>query len=222
MKSRGAFSASENVLGIPPRPNAWTVARAQEWLNNNPITIAGEVAFLKAAIRQHVDTGGAEGVPGAGAAGARANWHGKYPHLRLIHAMVDHDNIKHAYITCGHLPSGRMTVENRNTQATKDKSVWKLLADKWNDPLYFPVTSVKENTHSDFSRPIALSFEIVSHVQPATVEKVQEKWSSMVLALNRVIQKWERSGQGYGGQVEEEKMKMMGMNLRVLRKTEAR
>lgn len=197
-------SASENVLGIPPRPNAWTVARAQEWLNDNPITIAGEVAFLKAAIRQHVDTGGAEGVPGAGAAGARANWHGKYPHLRLIHAMVDHDNIKRAYITRGHLPSGRMTVENRNTQATKDKSVWKLLADKWNDPLYFPVTSVKENTHSDFSRPIALSFEIVSHMQPATVEKVQEKWSSMVLALNRVIQKWERSGQGYGGQVEEE------------------
>ena len=132
------------------------------------------------------------------------NWHGKYPHLRLIHAMVDHDNIKRAYITRGHLPSGRMTVENRNTQATKDKSVWKLLADKWNDPLYFPVTSVKENTHSDFSHPIALSFEIVSHMQPATVEKVQEKWSSMVLALNRVIQKWERSGQGYGGQVEEE------------------
>jgi len=99
-------SASENVLGIPPRPNAWTVARAQEWLNDNPITIAGEVAFLKAAIRQHVDTGGAEGVPGAGAAGARANWHGKYPHLRLIHAMVDHDNIKRAYITSGHLPSG--------------------------------------------------------------------------------------------------------------------
>jgi len=41
-------------------------------------------------------------------------------------------------------------------------------------------------------------------MQPTAVEKVQEKWSSMVLALNRVIQKWERSGQGYGGQVEEE------------------
>jgi len=65
-------SASGNVLGIPPRPNAWTVARAQEWLNDNPITIAGEVAFLKAAIRQHVDIWGAEGVPEAGAAGARA------------------------------------------------------------------------------------------------------------------------------------------------------
>ena len=41
-------------------------------------------------------------------------------------------------------------------------------------------------------------------MQPATVKKVRKKWLSMMLALNRVIQKWERSGQGYGGQVEEE------------------
>ena len=67
-------------------------------------------------------------------------------------------------------------VENRKTQAMKDKSVWKLLADKWNDPLYFPVTSVKEDTHSDFLQLIALSFETVSHMQPATVKKVHKKW----------------------------------------------
>ena len=39
-------------------------------------------------------------------------WTGKYPYLQLIHAIVDNDDIKHAYIHCNNIPSGRMAVEN--------------------------------------------------------------------------------------------------------------
>jgi hypothetical protein len=56
-------------------------------------------------------------------------------------------------------------------------------------PNFLPVTSVKPDTHSDFARPIPLSFETVSTLQPATMEKVEEKWNSMNLALKRGIQR---------------------------------
>ena len=41
-------------------------------------------------------------------------------------------------------------------------------------------------------------------MQPATPEKVEDKWNSMNLALKHVIQNWERSGQGSGGFINEE------------------
>ena len=36
-------------------------------------------------------------------------------------------------------------------------------------------------------------------MQLATAEKVEEKWNTMNLRLKRVIESWERSGQGDGG-----------------------
>jgi hypothetical protein len=68
-----------------------------------------------------------------------------------------------------------------------------MVANKWNNPNFLPVTSVKNDTHCNFARPILLSFETVSTLQPATMEKVEEKWDSSG------IQRWERSGQGDGG-----------------------
>jgi len=81
-----------------------------------------------------------------------------------------------------------------------------MVANKWNDPLFLPITSLKPDTHSDFSLPIALSYESVNKLQPASVEKVEEKWNSMILALKRGIQNWERSGQGDGGFTEEDEI----------------
>lgn len=81
-----------------------------------------------------------------------------------------------------------------------------MVANKWNDPLFLPITSLKPDTHSDFSLPIALSYESVSKLQPASVEKVEEKWNAMILALKRGIQNWERSGQGDGGFTEEDEI----------------
>jgi hypothetical protein len=74
----------------------------------------------------------------------------------------------------------------------------------WNDPNNLPLTSVKPNTHSDFARPIELAFDTVSTLQPATMEKAKEKWNAMNLALKHGIQRWECSGQGDGGFLEEQ------------------
>jgi hypothetical protein len=58
----------------------------------------------------------------------------------------------------------------------------------------------------DFSLPISLSHDRVSHMQPATADKVSEKWQSMTLMLNRVITSWERSSHGDGAYMLEKTM----------------
>jgi len=192
-----------------PRPSQWTVTTSINWLNENPIKNAEEVAFIMSAVSRRIEIAQRSllepaVVPGStalsrGDGGPGGSWMGKYPYLRLIHAVIDDNDIKAAYLSRLNLPSGRMAIEQRNTPAALASNVWQMVATKWNDPLFLPVTSVKPNTHSDFARPIPLSFDTVSMLQPATMEKVEEKWNSMNLALKRGIQRWERSGQGDGG-----------------------
>jgi hypothetical protein len=62
-----------------------------------------------------------------------------------------------------------------------------MVAEKWNDPLFLPVTSPKADLHSDFALPIAIAYDTVATLQPATAEKIEEKWSQMNLSLRRGI-----------------------------------
>jgi hypothetical protein len=123
---------------------------------------------------------------------------GKFPFLRLIHAIIDDNDIKGAYIWRLQIPSGRMAVENRRTPAAIASNVWYMVAEKCNDESFSPTTSVKD-THSDFRQPISIPFNVVSNLLPATPEKVEEKWNWMNLALKQGITNWECSGQGDGG-----------------------
>lgn len=189
-----------------PRPNQWSVPKATEWLMANPIVAVADVAFIRATIahrisvaeRSNIAQPGAISAPPPAVMSKGRPWVQKYPYLRLIHAVVDDNVIKAAYIRRLQVPSGRMAVENRRTPAAIASNVWHMVSDKWNDESFSPTTSVKE-THSDFARPISIPFEVVSQFQMATPEKVEEKWNQMNLALKRCIQNWERSGQGDGG-----------------------
>jgi hypothetical protein len=199
--------AAENVLNAP-RPNQWPVAKATEWLVANPIVAEDEVKFIRATISHRIAVAERALVqqptttaPPASSTSGTGNWVGKFPFLRLIHAIIDDDNIKAAYIRRLQVPSGRMAVENRRTQAAIESNVWYMVAEKWNNKSFSPTTSVKD-THSDFSRPIPIPFDAISNLSPATPEKVEEKWNSMNLALKRKITNWERSGQGDGGYID--------------------
>ena len=132
-----------------------------------------------------------------------SNWIRKYPHLHLIHAIIDFNDIKTVHQTCLNVPSGRMAVENQKMPAALAANVWHMVAAKWNDTDFQPITSVKA-THSDFACPIAILFDVVGNFQPATPEKVEEKWNAMNLALKHGIQSWECSGQGDGGHMNDE------------------
>ena len=194
-----------------PRPKQWTVAKSTDWLEKNPIVADNEVAYIKTIIAHRITVAQEANLnaslphsqPAASSNVGTGNWIGKYPHLRLIHAIVDDNEIKTAYLHRLVIPNGRMAIKNRRTVEAIAGNVWTMVANKWNDPLFQPTTSVK-GTHSDFARAISIPFDSVCKFLPATPEKVEEKWNAMNLALKRAIQNWERSGQGDGGYTEEE------------------
>jgi hypothetical protein len=136
-----------------PRPSQWTVTTAMNWLNENPIKNPEEVNFIMSNISRRIEIAqrsSLEPVVGPGATASRrgdggpgGSWIGKYPHLRLIHAVINDNDIKAAYLSWLNLPSGRMAIEQRNTPTALASNVWQMVADKWNDPLFMPVSSVK-------------------------------------------------------------------------------
>jgi hypothetical protein len=93
------------------------------YLCDHPISTARDVSFLQAEILKRKDAAKEAEKEAAiekrllaevADKGAKKYklWTGKYPYLQLIHAIVDNDDIKHAYIHCNNIPSGRMAVEN--------------------------------------------------------------------------------------------------------------
>jgi hypothetical protein len=53
--------------------------------------------------------------------------------------------------------------------------------------------------HLDFAVSDIILHREVANLTPATAEKVKDKWSSMILEMNRCIANWQKSGQGEGG-----------------------
>ena len=58
--------------------------------------------------------------------------------------------------------------------------------------------------HSDFGGPIVIDHDVISDLTVATAEKVKDKWSGLLHGLKRQIEKWERSGQGDGGYIDDD------------------
>jgi hypothetical protein len=68
----------------------------------------------------------------------------------------------------------------------------------WNSPTFNPVAP-PSTCHIDFQTATDCSFEAVSRLNAATPQKIQDIFASMRSNLLRIIQNWERSGQGEGG-----------------------
>jgi hypothetical protein len=129
---------------------------------------------------------------------------GKEPILWLIHALVDNDVIKHAYLERFDVPSDRMVIENRNTPETRAACCWAMMAVKWNDPHFPPSLILMSELHSDFGEPIVIDHDVISNLTVATSEKVKDKWSGLLHGLKQQIEKWERSDQGDGGYIDDD------------------
>jgi hypothetical protein len=183
----------------PPRPSQWNISKAQMWLIDNPVSNAVDRAFIFSAIEEREEAAKANKATSAPMELFNKKWLGKEPILRLIHTVVDNDEIKRAYLQRFDLPSDRMVLENRNTPEALAACCWTMMAEKWNDPYFSACTMIMSELHSDFALPIVIDHDLVSDMAPATPEKVKDKWSSLVHELKRKIEKWEMSGQGDGG-----------------------
>jgi len=75
---------------------------------------------------------------------------------------------------------------------------------KCNDPLFSPSLILMGELHSDFGGPIVIDHNVFLDLTVATVEKVKDKWSGLLHGLKQQIEKWERSGQGGGGYIDDD------------------
>ena len=73
----------------------------------------------------------------------------------------------------------------------------------WNSPDFNPVVPASD-CHSDFERATTCTFEDVEALTPANPQKIEDTFTAMCTDLNRIIRRWERSGQGDGGMDDEE------------------
>jgi hypothetical protein len=185
-----------------PRPKNWKMDELLDWLDKHPISSEEEVSFLKTEVanKEKVAKESMEAAKAEAEMLETKRWQGEAPYLRLIHCIIDNDNIKLAFLKRHDISSSRMVVENRNSVAKRDKTVWELAAEKWNDIDFSFQTASIGQLHSDFTDSKFMFHTDVENMMPATPEKCEQKYQSMVSELNKRIEKWERSGQGDGGE----------------------
>lgn len=182
-----------------PRPSGWTIEKIIQWLDDHPISKKEDIKYLEKVIESHRKAShSAHAAAQLEREALESNWTGKYPYLRLIHCIID-DNIKESYLHRNDFDTTRMQVENRNS-VVREKTCWEKISDLWNNPEFLPCTEggLKE-LHHDFIDTIEVPHSKVAAMIPATPRTVQDKVTGMVTKLTRVIQNWEKSGQGDGG-----------------------
>ena len=174
-----------------------------EWLNTWPIRDANCVSFLVAEAKRvesllqaSIDEGRENAI-----AMQHGAWTGPLPYLRLLHSITDSEETRLAFLKRSQSKT-REELDAANSP-NRPPTPYELIAAKWNDPDFNPVTRVS-SCHVDFNTSIDLSHETVASLVPADAIGVQNRLSSIRVALLRIIERWEQSGQGNGGRNEDE------------------
>lgn len=199
-------SAQGNV--VEPRCKSWTMAQCNTWLDANAICTPADVAYLQATYaRVHLDAVNAAqeavderrllSAASAIVANRGLSWIHKAPYIRLIHCLIDSDEIRSAFLRRNTFARTRLELDGRNA-ADAPLSCWEMMAILWNDPTFCPKTYIV-SMHEDFSSEMSIPYDEVAGLIPATAESCKEKITNMLVNLGRIISRWERSGQGDGG-----------------------
>jgi hypothetical protein len=176
------------------RCSNWRLSKCIDWLKDNPISFEDDIRFLVSEcnrFRGTIEDAATEERQGPGG----GSWRGSVPYLRLILCLIE-DDIKAKYLRRGDTLS-RQELDGRNSEQ-RDPTVYEMIADRWNSTNFNPILPAS-TVHSDFRTAVDCSFHEVSTLQEATSSKVQNALSSMRADLIRIIQNWEKSGQGDSG-----------------------
>jgi hypothetical protein len=94
-------------------------------------------------------------------------------------------------------------VANDCRHVCRPPNVFEVIAELWNDSTFNPIAPASD-CHLDFQRATDCSYELVAGLLLATPQKIEDCLASMRSELIRIIDRWERSGQGEGGRDQEE------------------
>jgi hypothetical protein len=189
----------------PVRPKNWSMPQCLKWLNDHPIVGEHDVAFMKRAVgkfsskviheQEEAQELQQQQQQQQQQQDAIGSWRGKAPYLHLVHVLLE-DDVRNAYL-CRADAQTRLQLDSRNSEI-REPIAWEMIADRWNDATFNPFTRVSD-CHSDFAVSIDCSHPAVSTLTPAMVIKVENILTGWCATLHRIIELWERSGQGDGG-----------------------
>eukprot|EP00970_Alexandrium_tamarense_P005966 scaffold1001_cov191-Alexandrium_tamarense.AAC.7 len=199
-----------------PRPKQWKKPAILEWLIKHPIATLGDgdgttrdadcmfLRYQMGEVKKLRSESIAEMVEQQ--ALLEGNWVGPDPIIRLFHCIIDHSHILQKFLT--RLQSmSRLSLENRNSDLSRDVSVWEDVSNMWNDQEYTTTTEVFNNNFEQREIPHSK----VATLAKATPQKCESKFNAVVLNLKRIITMWERSGHGEGGFLHEEEEAQLGL-----------
>ena len=207
-----------SVQNPRPRPNGWSAAKLHGHLILNPISVLEDVEYLASLVQaetvkalgklqpspaQRLPAGTSSSKKKAAAKTNGLNWSGKIPWLRLIHCLIDHDEVRTAYTKRTDLPSSRMHVENRKSVDKQPKNIWELLSAKWNDEDFTCSTiAMLGPARDDFRYPLVIDHTMVAKYTPATPKICKDKFQTLTRTVKRSHDNWGKSGEGEGAHVQ--------------------
>jgi hypothetical protein len=182
-----------------PKPKGWTFSKCLQFLMEHPITGDNEISFLTKKAKEVIQLLQEASTPEEDDNSLK-KWVGQLPYLRLIHCLLD-DDVKDKWIHRND-PKTIQQIDARNSTA-REENAFEAIARLWNDQNFKPKTTVS-NIHSDFATEIDIGYEATIEYVRATPAKIKDKIAKMKTDLTIIIQNYERSGQGDGGNLEEE------------------
>ncbi len=191
-----------------PLPKQWRKPHILADLHNFPIDTPADLLHILSTYayekeRSELVLQAKQGST-APAAPNKKKWTGRLPCLRLIHCLIDFEDIKKVYSNRLNMPSTnkRLAMDNRKSDGKHPKTVWEIISDKWNDPTYTTTTEIvlgaKKNAYDN---PIVVTHSMVERFVDATAAKCEKKFQEILLGVVRADNGWKKSGTGYGGVV---------------------
>eukprot|EP00797_Seminavis_robusta_P033134 Sro760_g198310.2 (404) ;mRNA; r:6027-7238 len=189
------------------RPSNWKQGRLVKWLQDNPIKDEACIPFLRqtenaycTATKNHLHEK-AVGKDSETTADKDGNepWRNKLePNLRMILA-AHHDDVRKYLIEEGSVLE-RQELDARNSD-DRPMTFFEALANKYNDDFWVANSEAMPDLHPDFT----IEHDIYSTDCPGkvTADFIKKQWNQAKLKTNKIVNAWERSGNGYG-QVDHE------------------
>jgi hypothetical protein len=106
-------------------------------------------------------------------------WRGATPYMRLIMCLIQ-DDIKVAYHRHGDALT-QQVLDARNSES-RPPTVFKMLADRWNDPSFNPIAPASA-CHEEFTGTTNCSHNLVAMIILATPQKVKDSLVSIHVNL---------------------------------------
>lgn len=94
---------------------------------------------------------------------------------------------RHAAYTRSFDAMTREELDGRNSEVVSHPNVYQMIAEKWNDCGFNPVSDVKPDLHTSLLLSKDLGWSEVQHLAVATAEKVKQKLSEMRAKLAIII-----------------------------------